>query len=198
MKRELPTAVELAQIAACLPPGFNERERIEKALELYFDSDEFLTEIRERTEEDPADLLLDYRSNEAVARDLEMWDESHSIHLKTWVEDCTECPARMFFKENGYDIKTPNTVLNNIRRFGGQGAELLIEQAKQETSKGILYAFPAKLLERVAAVRKKKKSASVSKGHKARQEKKSVKKKPPHQEKKSGKKKATRSRSKQK
>ena len=46
--------------------------------------------------------------------------------------------------------------------------------------------------------RKKKKSASVSKGHKARQEKKSVKKKPPHQEKNSGKKKPPRSRSKQK
>jgi hypothetical protein len=195
---KLPTASELAQIAACLPPEFNERERIEKALDLYFDSDEVLTEIRERTEEDPADLLMDYRPNEAVARDLEMWDESNSIHLKTWVEDYTECPARMFFKENGYDIKTPNTVIKNILEHGGQGAEFLIERAKRETSEGTLYAFPKKLLERVVAVRKKKKSASVSKGHKARQEKKSVKKKPPRQEKKSGKKKATRSRSKQK
>jgi len=186
MKRKLPTAVELAQIAACLPPEFIERVRIKKALKLYFDSDEVLTEIRERTEEDPANLLMDYRSKEAITRDLEKLDESNSILLKTWVVDYTECPARMFFKNNGYDNKTPNTVLKNILKHGGQGAENRIEQAKRKTSKGTLYAFPIKLLERVVAVRKKKKSEEVSKGHVTRQKKNS------------GKKKATRSRSKQK
>ena len=185
MKRKLPTAVELAQIAASLPVDSSERESVQKAVALCWESEDILAELKERMA-DPNDLLLEYRSQEAIAKEIEAVDETNSILLKTWVVDYTECPARMFFKNNGYDIKTPNTVLKNIRRFGGQGAENRIEQAKRKTSKGTLYAFPIKLLERVVAVRKKKKSEEVSKGHVTRQKKNS------------GKKKATRSRSKQK
>jgi len=182
---KLPTAAELAQIAACLPPEFNERERIEKALDLYFDSDEVLSEIKERMK-DPNDLLMEYRSDEAVLKDIGVYDKTNSMLLETWEADYTKCPVRKFFKDNGYVIQKPNTVLTNILNFGGQGAEKRIEQAKRKTSKGIVYVLPNRLLEKVVAVRKKLKSESVSKGHKTRQQKNS------------GTKKTTRSRSKQK
>ena len=197
MKRKLPTAVELAQIAASLPVKSSERESVQKAVALFWESEDILAELKERMA-DPDDLLLEYRSQEAITKLIEEVDEADSIHLITWETNRAKCPAREFFSKKGFVMESPKTVIKNILELGGQGAELLIERAKLETSKGILYAFPAKLLERVAAVRKKKKSEAVSKGHKARPEKKSVKKKPPRQEKKSGKKKATRSRSKQK
>jgi hypothetical protein len=185
MKRKLPTAVELAQIAASLPVDSSERESVQKAVALCWESEDILAELKERMA-DPNDLLLEYRSQEAIAKEIEAVDETNSIHLKTWETDCTKCPAREFIRENGYVMKTPNTVLKNILKHGGQGAENRIEQAKRKTSKGTLYAFPIKLLERVVAVRKKKKSEEGSKGHVTRQKKNS------------GKKKATRSRSKQK
>ena len=170
MKRKLPTAVELAQIAASLPGNSSERERVQKAVALIWESEDILAELKERVS-DPSDLLLEYRSQEAITKLIEEVDETDSIHLITWETNRAKCPAREFFSKKGFVMETPKTVIKNIRRFGGRGAENRIEQAKRKTSKGTLYAFPIKLLERVVAIRKKKKSEEVSKGHKARQEK---------------------------
>ena len=181
MKRKLPTAVELAQIAACLPVTWGDKERLDKALRLYFASEETLADLIKRMANSD-DLLTEYRSEESILNHLlpplYAEDEKNILPLKMWVTDSSKCPVREFLGEYGLVVKTASTVLKYIRKFREEDAEELIEKAKRETDKGIVYDLPPRLLEVIISAKRKQKSKAVSKRYKTRQNKKTGKKKP--------------------
>ena len=155
---KLPTAAELAQIAAAMPSKLTNEKKLSVALELYYDSWDYLEDIRKQRD-NPSEQLQEYD------------EENNIIALYPHKNDIGECPARKFLKDNKIEIKTARTVLSNIEKHGGEKAKKIIEESKRETDAGTIYAFPKRFLEQVVAARKKKKSDSVSAGHKTRQEK---------------------------
>ena len=179
----LPSAMELAQLAATLAPQGPPDAAMEKAMAFYFEA---VLRVRELPTEEKR-LVFQFGTESRKCQLLaeptkQLWDDV----LTLGPDESANDEVRAFLDSNGLRLKRPRSVIENLRRFWNQpqkqvgfsvarmDIETLLKRCERVIGGKKTYAFPRHVLQMLADNAQARVKEAKRKGWKTRQGKNGV------------------------